>query len=100
VEGVRVDDSILRYIIHIVKATRTSESLVLGGSPRAGIALLLGSKVMAASYGRDYVIPDDVKQLSKPALRHRIITRPEAEVEGVTPDAIIDQLLLRTEVPR
>jgi len=100
VEKVKVDDSILAYITHIVKATRTSESLVLGGSPRAGIALLLGSKVLAASYGRDFVVPDDVKQLSKPALRHRIITRPEAEVEGVTPDAIIEQLLLRTEVPR
>jgi MoxR-like ATPase len=100
VERVKVEDTILRYITHIVKATRASESLILGASPRAGIALLLAGKVLAASYGRDYVIPDDVKQLSKPALRHRIITRPEAEVEGVTPDAIIDQLLLRTDVPR
>jgi MoxR-like ATPase len=100
IRNVNVEDPILRYILQIVKATRTSESLILGGSPRAGIALLLGSKVLAAANGRDFVIPDDVKQLSKPALRHRIITRPEAEVEGVTPDAIIDQILLRTEVPR
>jgi len=100
VAGVKVEDKILAYITQIVKATRNSESLILGASPRAGIALLLSSKVLAASYGRDYVIPDDVKQLAKPALRHRIITRPEAEVEGVTPDAIIDQLMLRTEVPR
>ena len=100
VNNVKVENTILSYIIQIVKATRTSESLVLGASPRAGIALLLGSKVLAASSGRDFVVPDDVKELSKPALRHRIITRPEAEVEGVTPDAIIDQVLLRTEVPR
>lgn len=100
VASVKVEEKILAYITQIVKATRNAESLILGASPRAGIALLLASKVLAASYGRDFVIPDDVKQLSKPALRHRIITRPEAEVEGITPDAIIDQLMLRTEVPR
>ncbi len=100
INKVKVEPTLLTYITHIIKATRHSDSLILGGSPRAGIALLLASKALAASYGRDYVIPDDIKHLCKPALRHRIITRPEAEVEGITPDTIIDGLMLRTEAPK
>ncbi len=100
IQGVRVEDGILRYIANIVGATRKSADLSLGASTRAGVALLLSSKTLAALRGRDYVSPDDVKFLVPPVLRHRVVMRPEAEIEGLDSDAVFRRLLAQVEVPR
>jgi MoxR-like ATPase len=100
VQEIVVDPSILNYITRLVRATRQSHDMQLGASPRAGIALLLGSKALAAMNGRSYVLPDDVKQLALPVLRHRLLLKPEAELEGLSPDLVIQRLLATVEVPR
>jgi MoxR-like ATPase len=100
IRGLRVDESIISYINAIAQESRRSPDLVLGGSPRASIALLLTSKTWAAMQGRDFVTPDDVKFLVAPVYRHRIILKPEAEIEGINPDAAIKRILARVEVPR
>ncbi len=100
IEGVVVDRSIIDYIVAIVEATRVSEDLSLGASPRASIGLLLAGKTLAAFRGRRYVIPDDVKALCLPVLRHRLLLKPEAELDGLTADRIIESILGRIPVPR
>ncbi|HEX3722756.1 MAG TPA: MoxR family ATPase, partial [Nitrolancea sp.] len=100
VQAVTVDPGVIGYITRIVRETRDSRDIRLGASPRAAIALLLGSKVLAALDGRDFVLPDDVKRLALPALRHRIVLKPEVELEGTTPDMLIGNLLAAIEVPR
>ncbi len=100
IKAVRVEDGLFDYVTQIAAATRKSSDLVLGGSPRASIAMLLAAKASAAMQGRDYVVPDDVKSLSYPILRHRIMLKPEAEIEGLTPDAVIKRVLGKVEVPR
>lgn len=100
IQRVTVSEDILSYIARIVRQTRQLSGALLGGSPRASIALLLGAKALAALRGRAYVIPDDVKELAYPALRHRIILRAEAEIEGLTTDAVIGNLLSQVPVPR
>jgi len=97
--AVRVEPAITAYVTAIVRATRQAASLTLGASPRAGIALLKTSRVWAMLEGRDFVIPDDVKRLAPPALRHRVAVAPELELEGVTPDAALKSILDQTEVP-
>lgn len=97
---VAVEDKIMEYILQIVRKTRQSDYLVVGASPRAGIALLLMSKALAAMKGRDFVIPDDVKEIVLPVLRHRLILKPEAEVEGLNADRILNSLLETIPVPR
>ncbi len=98
--SVTVADEILTYITTLVRASRQSRDLLLGASPRAGIALLQGSKVLAALQGRGYVLPDDVKRLAAPVLRHRLLLKPEAEIEGLTADLAVQRLLATVEVPR
>ena len=100
IAGVEVDDGIFTYITAIAQASRTSLDLLLGGSPRASVGLLLAAKTWAAMQGRAYVVPDDVKFLVRPVYRHRIILRPEAEIEGLTPDTAIGRILAKVEVPR
>jgi MoxR-like ATPase len=100
VAGVRVGDEVLAYITGIVAATRTSSDLSLGASPRGSIALLLGGKAMAAIQGREYVVPEDIKDICIPALRHRMVRRPEAEIQGVTEVAAVQRALGRVAVPR
>ena len=100
VATVRVSDEVLGYISAIVTATRTSPDLSLGASPRGSIALLLAGKAMAAIQGRDYVVPDDVKDVCIPALRHRMIRRPEAEIQGVSEVAAVQRAVGRVPVPR
>ena len=100
VAAVRVSDEVLGYISAIVTATRTSPDLALGASPRGSIALLLAGKAMAAIQGRDYVVPDDVKDVCIPALRHRMIRRPEAEIQGVSEVAAVQRAVGRVPVPR
>jgi MoxR-like ATPase len=90
----------MRYITGIAGATRTAGDLALGGSPRASIAMLLAAKAWAAMQGRGYVVPDDVKALVLPIFRHRVLLKPEAEIEGFNADAVMKRLLARVEVPR
>lgn len=97
---VQVEDKIFDYIYGIVEATRKASDLLVGGSPRAGIALLNCSKAIAALRKRDFVIPDDVKEYALPVLRHRVLLRPEAEVEGLTADRILRGLVDAQVVPR
>jgi MoxR-like ATPase len=100
VAGIRVGDEVLAYITAIVAATRTSPDLSLGASPRGSIALMLGGKAMAAIQGREYVVPEDIKDICIPALRHRMVRRPEAEIQGVTEVAAVDRAVGRVAVPR
>jgi MoxR-like ATPase len=100
VNTVRVEPGILEYVRKIVGETRTDESVRLGASPRAAISLLLASKALAALNGRDFVIPDDVKMMAPPVLRHRIIFKPEAEIEGITAKELLEKILSGLEVPR
>ncbi|MFD8074253.1 MoxR family ATPase [Streptomyces sp. NBC_00510] len=95
-----VSADITAYIVDICRATRESPSLTLGVSPRGATALLATARAWAWLTGRDYVIPDDVKALALPTLRHRIQLRPEAEMEGTTPDSVITSVLARVPVPR
>ncbi len=100
VAKVTVEDKIFNYIYEMVKATRNSNDVMVGGSPRAGIALLNCSKAVAALRGRDYVIPDDAKELALPVLRHRVLLRPEAEVEGLNSDRVLRSIIDAQVVPR
>ncbi|GAA4204145.1 AAA family ATPase [Actinocatenispora rupis] len=100
VGAVRVTDVVLGYIVDVCRATRSSPSLSLGASPRGATALLHVAKAWAWLAGRDFVTPDDVKALARPALRHRIRLRPEAELTGVTPDAVLDSVLASVPTPR
>lgn len=100
VASIKVEDKIFDYIYGIVQATRKANDLLVGGSPRAGIALLNCSKAVAALRGRDFVIPDDVKELANPVLRHRVILRPEAEVEGLSVETVLTGLVAAQVVPR
>ncbi len=100
IQAVTVEETIFNYIVGLAEASRRSNELMLGGSPRASIALLLASKTYAAIQGRDYIIPDDVKYLAPPVYRHRILLKPEAEIEGLTSDDVIDRLLAEVEIPR
>jgi MoxR-like ATPase len=95
-----VADDVLAYVVDICRATRSSPSLSLGVSPRGATALLAASKAWAWLSGREYVTPDDVKALTRPALRHRVALRPEAELEGVTADGVLDGVLATVPVPR
>ncbi|MFJ3980252.1 AAA family ATPase [Streptomyces sp. NPDC090021] len=100
VSRVSVSHEIAGYVVDICRATRESPSLVLGVSPRGATALLATARAWAWLTGRDYVTPDDVKALSLPTLRHRVQLRPEAEMEGVTADAVITAILSHVPVPR
>ena len=100
IRSIHIEEKIAAYIANIVNQTRNSGDLYLGASPRASIAIMIGAKAMAALRGRDFVIPDDVKEISFPSLRHRIILTPEKEMEGKNADEIIQQILNRVEVPR
>jgi MoxR-like ATPase len=100
IREVQVDEGIFKYITDIAQASRKSLDLVLGGSPRASIGLLLAAKSWAAMQGRQFVVPDDVKFLVRPVYRHRIILKPEAEIEGLNADTAMTRILSRVEVPR
>lgn len=99
VAAVTAEEPVLRYTAEIVRRTRQNPNLILGGSPRASIHLLLAAKAQAALSGRDFVIPDDVKSLARPVLRHRLILRPESEIEGVTAERVIDSVLAEVQAP-
>ncbi len=98
--GVTVEPKILDYITTIVRRTREHRQLTLGASPRATVALLQASKTLALVRGRAFLTPDDVKEMALPVLRHRILLRPEAEIEGVGSDRVLLSLIEGVEVPR
>lgn len=100
IQKVEVNRGIINYITSIVKATRNSPSLILGASPRASISLMLTAKTLAAIQGRSFVIPEDVKDLALPVLRHRIVLKPEAGIDGLKSDDVIRSILTKVEVPR
>lgn len=100
VEGIRLSEDMVGYIVDVVRATREHPSLQFGGSPRAATMLASAARTNAAINGRDYVIPDDVKSLAVAALRHRVILAPGAEIEGLSTDRVIQQVLEQTAVPR
>jgi MoxR-like ATPase len=100
IQAARMEPGVQKYIVDIVRRTREHPSVAYGASPRASVALLLCSKALAAMRGRDFATPDDVRDITRPALRHRISLRAEAEIEGATADAVINDILNTVEVPR
>ena len=100
IRNVTVEDKIMKYISDIVINTRNHPHLYLGASPRASVSILIASKANAAINGRDFVIPEDIKLVLYPILRHRLIVTPEREMEGVTTEKIIDMIVKSIEVPR
>ena len=100
IDRITVDPAVLRYIVQLGRATRESPSLQLGVSPRGMTWLLHASKAWAWLSGRAFVTPDEVKAIAKPCLRHRVLVRPELELEGTAADAVIDGLLATVPTPR
>ena len=100
IQEVRVDEKIKSFIVDIIRTTRNSGSLYLGASPRASIAVMNGAKVYAAIQGRDFVVPEDVLYLTPAVLRHRVQLSAEKELEGITVDQVIAQLVTKVEIPR
>src|SRR4051812_1975230 len=100
VDAIRVELPVQQYIVSIARATRESPSLSLGVSPRGATMLLHAAKAWAWLAGKDFVTPDEVKAVARPTLRHRIQVRPEVELEGVTPDGVLDGVLATVPVPR
>lgn len=100
ISQVFIDVKLIEFIAKIVNETRNNASLFLGASPRASLAILKASKANAAIKGREFVTPEDVLQMAAPVMRHRIILTPEKEMEGVTPDELIQNIITNIEVPR
>lgn len=100
VSNVMIEENLMRYIAQVVGSTRKNPSLYLGASPRASLAIMQAAKASACFNGRDFVSPDDIKHVAKPVLRHRVILTPEKEMEGVSADTVIQQLLDKIEIPR
>ncbi len=100
VAGLRVADQVLDYAVRIVRATRSWNGVAVGSGPRGGIALVRAARAAAVLAGRDYVTPDDVKNVALPALRHRVIPAPELQIEGQDSDAILAALLEKVDAPR
>jgi MoxR-like ATPase len=98
--SVTVEAKIIGYITTLVRRTREHRQFTLGASPRATVAMLQASKALALIRGRDFVIPDDIKAVALPVLRHRVLLRPEAEIEGTGPDRVLSSLMEGVEVPR
>jgi MoxR-like ATPase len=100
VRNARMEPGVQRYVVEIVRRTRTHPSVLYGASPRSSVALLLCTKALSALRGREFTTPDDVRDIARPVLRHRLSLRAEAELDGATPDAVITDILQTVEVPR
>lgn len=100
VRAVKVQEALFAYIVEIVRRTRDWPALSLGSSPRAAVSLLTFSKAVAAMDGRDYVIPDDIKQAVLPVFRHRVVVKPEADLEGITADQVLQDVVRAVELPK
>jgi MoxR-like ATPase len=97
---VTISDALIDYIVDVVRSTREHSALEVGGSTRAANMLAAAARAYAVLNGRDFVIPDDVKSLAVPTLRHRLILSPSAEIEGLTTDRIVREILDQTPAPR
>ncbi len=95
-----IEPKLVEFIAKIVNESRNNPSLYLGASPRASLAILRASKANAAIKGRDFVTPEDIIEMAAPVMRHRIILTPEKEMEGITADELIEQIIKNIEVPR
>jgi len=100
VRGITVEEGVQQYMVSIIRGTRSALNVSWGASPRAAVALLLCSKALAAIRSRTFVTPDDVKEIAKPVLRHRIVLRSEAEIEGTSPDQVLEEVIAGVDVPR
>jgi MoxR-like ATPase len=100
VRNMHMEPGVQRYVVDIVRRTRDHAALHYGASPRAAVALLLCSKALSAIRDRDFATPDDVRDIARPVLRHRLTLRAEAELDGATPDSVITDILQSAEVPR
>ena len=100
VRNLKMESGVQNYVVEIVRRTRNHPSVLYGASPRASVALLLCSKALAAIRGREFPTPDDVRDIARPVLRHRLALRAEAELDGSTTDAVITDILQAVEVPR
>jgi MoxR-like ATPase len=100
VNEVRAEEPVLAYLIQVIRTTRTLPSVEVGASPRAAVHLLAASRAIATLAGRDFVTPDDVARVARPVLRHRIVLRPEAELERYRPDEAVKAALASVEIPR
>jgi MoxR-like ATPase len=100
VQKIQVKDNIFDYLLNLVERTRQHPDLILGASPRSAVAWLTATKANAYVSGRDYVIPDDVKEVSAPLLRHRLLLKPEAQLDNVKIDEVIESILKQVSVPR
>ena len=100
VRNIHIDENIAKYIAQMVYNTRNNNDLYLGGSPRASLSILSGAKAFAVMNGRDFITPDDVREVVYPALRHRILLTPEKEMEGSYPEEVIKSIVEKIEVPR
>jgi MoxR-like ATPase len=100
VDGIRLDDTLIRYVVSLVRATRSDPQILYGASTRAADALAGAARALAALEGRDYALPDDIKRLFVPALQHRIVLGPAAEIEGLSPPLILENTLNQIEAPR
>ncbi|UCH05399.1 MAG: MoxR family ATPase, partial [Candidatus Thorarchaeota archaeon] len=97
---VYIEEDVINYIRDIVIRTRNDPQILLGGSPRASLVLMNASKTKAAMEGRDYVVPEDVRKLAVQALNHRLILKPEAELEGLTVERVVSKILGEVDVPK
>ena len=95
-----VREEVIGYVQQLLQATRDDDGLAVGASPRSGLMLLMGAKSLARFSGRDFITPDDIKASLAPALRHRVVLSPSAELEGTTADEVLDQLMQSVPVPR
>lgn len=100
VHNVHIDENLIQYISNITSETRQHPSLFLGGSPRASVAILNSAKAYAAVNGRDFTTPEDIKFVALPVLRHRVVLTPDKEMEGITTDQVVKQIIDKIEVPR
>ncbi len=100
VESVQVEPSLYPYIVSVIRRTRDWPAISIGASPRAAVGLLFAARALAAMDGRDFLLPDDVKSAAIPVLRHRLVLKPETELEGFNTDTVIEQVLASIEVPR
>jgi MoxR-like ATPase len=100
VRGLHVEPKILEYVARIIQETRNNKSLYLGGSPRASLAIVNAAKALAAIKGRDFVTPDDIVWVATAVLRHRIMLTPDKEMEGISPDEVVKQIIQKIEIPR
>jgi len=100
VSAIHVEEKLIRFIVAVVSSTREHKSIYLGASPRASIGILQSSKAIAAMNGRDFVVPEDILQVTPAVLRHRLVLTPEKEMEGGSTDDVIREVIQAVEIPR